>query len=224
MLLYVFAALTFAGWLKRRYCVRTGYTRKVFHFAIFFTVAAIQVKMGLRTVCLFGAMTTLVIAYAIVRGAGNLHFEAIAREKDAPYRTHYIIVPYLATLLGGLTTSIFLPGASLYGFLVTGVGDAIGEPVGTRFGRHPYRVPSMRGVVCTRTLEGSAAVFLVSIAAAFVAANVLNGGDSRIISLAGLVLVIGLASALCEAVSPHGWDNFTLQVAPAAIAYTFQSM
>lgn len=224
MLLYVFAALTFAGWLKRRYCVRTGYTRKVFHFAIFFTVAAIQIKMGLCTVCLFGAMTTLVITYAIVRGAGNFHYEAIAREKDAPYRTHYIIVPYLATLLGGLTTSIFLPGASLYGFLVTGVGDAIGEPVGTRFGRHPYRVPSMRGVVCTRTLEGSAAVFLVSIAAAFVAANVLNGGDSRIISLAGLVLAIGLASALCEAVSPHGWDNFTLQVVPAAIAYTFQSM
>lgn len=224
MLAWAFAALTLAGWLKREYTVRTGYTRKVFHFAIFFTVAALQATMGLRAVCLFGAMASLVIAYAIARGGGNFHYEAIAREKDAPYRTHYIIVPYLATLLGGLTTSIFLPGASLYGFLVTGIGDAIGEPVGTRFGRHPYRVPSMRGVVCTRTLEGSAAVFVVSTAAAFGAAIMLGRGDNSLGVLACLALVIGLASALCEAVSPHGWDNFTLQVVPAAIAYTIQSM
>ena len=223
MVLWAFAALTFAGWLKRTHTVRTGYTRKVFHFAIFFTVAALQATLGLRTVCLFGAMTTLVIAYALTRGAGNLHYEAIAREKDAPYRTHYIIVPYLATLLGGITTSVFFPGASRFGFLVTGIGDAIGEPVGTRFGRHPYRVPSMRGIVCTRTLEGSAAVFVVSTVAALVAAYLLNGAYG-FASLASLALIVGLASALCEAVSPHGWDNFTLQVVPAAIAYAFQSM
>jgi len=38
-----------------------------------------------------------------------------------------------------------------------GWGDAVGEPVGTRFGRHPYRVPSLAGVPATRTLEGSLA-------------------------------------------------------------------
>ncbi|NUM56802.1 MAG: hypothetical protein HUU46_24500 [Candidatus Hydrogenedentes bacterium] len=217
MLFWAFAALTLAGWLKRRVAMRTGYTRKVFHFAIFFTVAALQATLGLRAVCLFGAMTTVVVAYALMRGEGNLHYEAIAREKDAPYRTHYIVVPYIATLLGGLTTSMFFTGYTLYGFLVTGVGDAIGEPVGTRFGKHPYRVPSMRGVTCTRSLEGSAAVFAVSTLAALLAAS-LNGSELSMAGVAGLCLLIGLASALCEAVSPHGWDNFTLQVVPAAIA------
>jgi phytol kinase len=219
MLFWAFVALTFAGWLKRRHGVRTGYTRKAFHFAVFFTVAALQAFAGLRHVCLFGAMASTVIAYAVLRGEGNFHYEAIAREKDAPYRTHYIIVPYLATLLGGLATSVFLGSVSIFGFLVTGIGDAIGEPVGTRFGRHPYRVPSMRGVVCTRTLEGSAAVFVVSTLAALVASIALAGITQPIGPLVGLAFAIGLASALCEAASPHGWDNFTLQVVPAAIAY-----
>jgi hypothetical protein len=34
-------------------------------------------------------------------------YEAMAHEKDEPKHTHYIIVPYLATLLGGLTSNIF---------------------------------------------------------------------------------------------------------------------
>lgn len=219
MLLWAFAALTLAGWLKRHYALRTGYTRKVFHFAIFFTVAALQAALGLRAVCLFGAMTTAVIAYALLRGEGNIHYEAIAREKDAPYRTHYIVVPYLATLLGGLATSIIFSGHSLYGFLVTGVGDAIGEPVGTRFGKHPYRVLSMRGVTCTRTLEGSAAVFAVSTLAAIIASLVRSGGVQSPAFVIAVCILIGLTSALCEAVSPHGWDNFTLQVVPAAVAF-----
>lgn len=219
MLLWAFAALTFAAWLKRGCALRTGYTRKVFHFAIFFTVAALQASVGLRAVCLFGAMTTVVIAYALARGDGSLHYEAIAREKDAPHRMHYIVVPYIATLMGGVVTSICFGNASLYGFLVTGIGDAIGEPVGTRFGKHTYRVPAMRGVTCTRSVEGSLAVLLVSTLAAFGAAFAIHGPSIPIASAFGIALLIGLASALCEAVSPHGWDNFSLLVVPAAIAY-----
>jgi len=224
MLAWAFAALTLAGWLKRRYALRTGYSRKLFHFAVFFTVAALQVTVGLRAVCLFGAMTTLVIAYAVVRGEGDLHYEAVAREKDAPHRTHFIVVPYIATLLGGVTASIVFGGAALYGFLVTGVGDAIGEPVGVRFGRHPYRVPSMRGVTCTRTLEGSAAVFAVSVLAAFAAGAALGGLPQSPFAAIGLAVAVGLASAVCEAVSPHGWDNFTLQVVPPAVVYVFHAI
>lgn len=219
MLLWAFAALTLAAWLKSKHNLRTGYTRKIFHFAIFFTVAALQATAGMRAVCLFGAMTSLVIAFAIVRGDGAFHYEAIAREKDAPYRTHYIIVPYIATLLGGLASSILFGPAALLGFLVTGVGDAIGEPVGTRFGKHPYRVPSMRGVVCTRTLEGSSAVFVVSTGAALIAAYALHGMALPVAYGIGLAFLIGALSALCEAVSPHGWDNFTLQFVPASVGY-----
>ncbi len=100
-------------------------------------------------------------------------------------------------------------------------GDAVGEPVATRFGKHPYRVPAMRGVVCTRTLEGSAAVFVVSTLAALVAVLTLHAASLTLLPVIGISIVIGIASALCEAISPHGWDNFTLQVVPAALAYAF---
>ena len=64
--------LTFAGWLKRRWAVRTGYTRKVFHFLIFFSVAGMHAVAGSRFVCLFGVATSLVVFYAVLRGNGHL--------------------------------------------------------------------------------------------------------------------------------------------------------
>jgi dolichol kinase len=105
---------------------------------------------------------------------------------------------------------------ALVGYLVTGWGDAVGEPVGRGLGRHRYRVPTLLGVACTRTLEGSAAVGL----AAFLAAAI------ALVAAFGLPLsaaltraaAIGLATVAVEAFSPHGLDNFTTMVAAAALA------
>lgn len=210
---WAFTCLAFAGGLKRR-GVRTGYTRKVFHFLIFTTVAALHAWQGTRAVCLFGAMTSLAVFFAVWRGGGNLLYEAMAREKDEPHRTHFILVPYFTTLFGGLVANMLFGPAAIAGYLVAGLGDAIGEPVGTRFGRHPYRVPSRRAVPATRTLEGSAAVFIASFIALLLASTLL-GAD-----IAGTwprLLAIAFASAVAEAVSPHGWDNATMQLVPAAL-------
>lgn len=217
-LLWAFGWLTLAGYLKRHRRWPTGYTRKVFHFGIFFTAGVLQATSGTRAVCLFGAMTTVVIAFALLRGAGDLLYEAIAREKDAPHRTHYIVVPYLATLIGGVLSTIWFGPAALAGFLVTGVGDAIGEPVGTRYGQHTYRVPALRGVSCTRSWEGSSAVFAVSVLAVF-ASLLLLGHDPGFVRTALLAVGIGFVSAICEALSPHGWDNATMQIVPSWLVY-----
>jgi phytol kinase len=88
------------------------------------------------------------------------------------------------------------------------------------FGRHHYRVPSRSSVPATRTLEGSAAVFMMSALALLLAAVV-----SPQINLAApgvpTVIVIAAASALVEAVSPHGWDNATMQIVPTALAWVW---
>ena len=214
-LAWSFVALGLAGRLKRS-GVRTGYTRKIFHFLIFGTVAALEWRLGTAAVCLFGATCTVAVFTALWRGPGSLLYEAIAREKDAPHRTHFVLVPYLATLIGGLGASILFGPVAVAGYLVTGLGDAIGEPVGTMFGRHPYRVPSRGSVPATRTLEGSAAVFLMSVAALLVAAAV---SPAIAVSGARPVAVVGIAAvcALVEAVSPHGWDNLTLQIVPTLL-------
>ena len=161
-LLWAAFCLHLAGRMKALHGWKTGYTRKLFHFLIFGTVVAAHRIWGLPGVCLFGGMTTLVLAFALWRGAGHPWYEALAREKDAPRRTHYVVVPYAATLLGGLAANIFFPDTAVFGYLVTGLGDAVAEPVGTRFGRRLYRVPAMTGVHAVRSLEGSAAVFLAS--------------------------------------------------------------
>jgi phytol kinase len=214
-----FAALWLAGWLQRR-GARTGYTRKVFHFLIFTTVAVLEWRLGTPAVCLFGAACTVAVFTAIWLGPGSLLYEAIARPKDVPHRTLFVVVPYLATLMGGLASNLMFGPVAVAGYLATGLGDAIGEPVGTMFGRHAYRVRSLSSVPATRSLEGSAAVFLMSAVALLLAAALSPQITLTELGLAK-VLAIAAASAAVEAVSPHGWDNLTMQIIPSALAWAW---
>jgi len=209
--------LSIAAYLKSKRHLKTGYTRKTFHVLTFLTAAALQQTAGLPLVCLFGAMTTLVLAYALLRGAGHPLYEAIAREKDEPHRTYYIIVPYLATLAGGVAGNLWFGPASLIGYLVGGLGDAAGEPVGTRWGKRRYTVPTLSAVKTTRTIEGSIGVFVASIVAVTAGMLLAPGFSFKPSSLLAIP-AIALACALLEAVSPHGWDNATMQLGPAFLA------
>ncbi len=216
-ILWSLGCLALAGHLKQSRGWPTGYTRKVFHFLIFFSAALARWAGGTPALCLLGAACSLAIFYALWRGSGDLLYEAMARERDAPHRTYYILAPYVATLVGGLASSILFGSAAIVGFLVTGVGDAVGEPVGTRFGWHPYRVPSL-ATRATRTWEGSAAVFVGSVAAVAAAVALSPQWQFEAGSLV-LIALIGLAAAGLEAVSPHGWDNAVLQIAPSGLAW-----
>lgn len=218
--LWAYTCLLFSGYLKRHKGLRTGYTRKTFHFLIFMTVALLHSLWGTPAVCLFGGVTTLVVFYAVFRGTGNILYEAMAREKDEPHRTYFIVVPYFATLIGGLASNILFGRLALFGYLVAGLGDAIGEPAGVMFGRHTYRVPSFGNVQATRSYEGSAAVFTVSCLAITLAAFSMN-----LCTLTPFIFIvialIALACALVEAISPHGWDNATMQILPSWLAVVF---
>lgn len=213
-LLWAYGCLLLSGYLKQYWGLKTGYTRKIFHFLIFTSVTVIHAIWGIRMVCLFGVATSLVIFYAVLRGDGNLLYEAIARERDAPHRTYYILAPYCATFIGGVTSNVFFGETALVGYLVAGLGDAIGEPVGTRFGKHTYRVPSFKGVPSIRSYEGSCAVFLMSMGAIVVAFSLsphLQYEGNALLLIPGLALF----STVLEAISPHGWDNALMQIVPS---------
>ena len=140
----------------------------------------------------------------------------MAREKDAPHKTYYIVAPYLATLIGGLASNILCGGFAVFGYLVAGMGDAVGEPVGTRFGKHTYTVPSFRKVIAFRSYEGSTAVFAVcmlAIALGYILLNIPLDASGRIL----IVVLVAFVCAVAEAVSPHGWDNATMQIVPSLI-------
>jgi phytol kinase len=215
---FAFFALFIAGWLKKNNHWRTGYSRKLFHFIIFFSASAIQLKYALGGLFVFGWGVSAVLIYAILRGKNNILYEAIAREKDEPKQTYFIIIPYFATLFGGLASNYFFPPiCAMAGYLVTGLADAIAEPIGTKWGKHKYKVPSLSAVVSYRSFEGSLAVFMASVSCIFLSTFLANkmGIDFVILKIVFIALIL----TILEAVSPHGWDNFTTQFGGALLFY-----
>ena len=70
---------------------------------------------------------------------------------------------YLATFAGGVLSNIFFGQYAIIGYAVTGIADAIAEPIGTRFGKHTYPVFSFdKNKISIRSVEGSTAVFLAT--------------------------------------------------------------
>ena len=204
-----------AGEVKRRWQWRTGYTRKLIHLATFLSACLVQHLAGPDAVYVFGTGASLVLGFAVWRGDGHPIYEAMARDSDTPYRTRFILIPYATTVLGGMVATVGFGQWAILGYLVGGLGDAVGEPIGVRFGRHRYRVPCF-WVQATRSLEGSAAVLLVSLAGLLVGCRLLG------IPVHGETLAVcaGIAAlaALAEACSPHGWDNLTMQIIPVWLA------
>ena len=103
------------------------------------------------------------------------------------------------------------------GYLVTGLADAIAEPIGTKWGKHKYKVPSLSAVVSYRSFEGSLAVFMASVSCIFLSTLFADkmGIDFVILKIVFIALVL----TFVEAISPHGWDNFTTQFGGALLFY-----
>lgn len=213
---YTLGAATLAGWLRTRKGMRAPYTRKVFHFVIISAAAVVQLVWGLHGTVVFGAVVAAAVLFAVLKGDGFPFYEAMARPTDEPHRTLFIVVPLITTALGGILGNVFFSPFAPVGYMVTGWGDAVGEPVGTRWGRHRYQVPSLAGVKATRSLEGSGAVFFVGTAAA--AAVLLWMGFPPIEAMR-TGLACGAAGAAVEAFSSHGLDNLTVQVTAAWVAW-----
>jgi len=212
-LVWAYACLSFAAHLKTEMRVRTGYTRKLFHVLIFTSAVLVQAVGGFWAVCVFGAMVSLVVGYAVFRGRGNRFYEALARHQDGPNRTYYVVIPYFATLIGGMTSALFFGPLAVMGYLVGGLGDAAGEPAGLRWGRHPYRARKSDA----KTYEGSLAVLLASVVALSIGVAISPQLHFDLRSLLALP-VIAVICTLVEAFSPRGWDNVPMQIVPTLLA------
>jgi len=210
---WAYSCLHFAAHLKSKARLRTAYTRKLFHVLIFTSAAFVQALGGFWAVCVFGMMVSLVVGLAVVRGRGHKLYEALAREQDRPNRTYYIVIPYFATLIGGMTSNIFFGPLAMLGYLVGGLGDAAGEPAGVKWGRHRY-ASSAAG---SKTFEGSLAVLAASVIALSIGVAISPQLHFDLQSLIALP-VIATVCTLVEAFSPRGWDNVPMQIVPTVLA------
>jgi len=187
----------------------------VFHVLIFVSAVVVQAFGGFVAVCVFGMMVSVVVGLAVLRGPDDRLYEALAREQDGPYRTYYIVVPYFATLIGGLASNIFFGPLAVVGYLVGGLGDAAGEPVGTRWGRHRYFSSGGKAMVA-KTFEGSFAVLAASVVGLLI--SVAIRPELHFDLRAAIALpVIAIVCTLVEAFSPRGWDNVPMQFVPTVL-------
>lgn len=196
--------------------VRTGDTRKVFHFTIFTSAGLLRLSGPIGGVVAFGCVVAAGVVAAVLRGDGDPLFEALARPTDAPRRRLHVVVPLCATAVGGVCAHWVGGGAAAAAYLVGGWGDAVGEPVGIRWGRRRYRVPSLGGVPAHRSVEGTAAVLLASWAGAWLG---LAASGAPAPALAALAVAV--VSPAVETATPHGLDNLTVMLAAAGMAALF---
>lgn len=219
VILLAIIAAYLAGWMKVKKNVRTPYTRKTFHFIIFSAAGVIQYFYGLHAVSLMGMIVSLIVLMGVVAGEKLWLYRALARETDSPHEKKFILVPLVATALGGILSNIFFPVTAYIGYFVGGWGDAVGEPVGTKWGKHRYTVPTLFGVKATRSIEGSLAVMLVSILISFVC--LINIPTFSMTDVLVASLTCGVAAACVEAISSHGLDNLTIQLCASGILSLF---
>jgi phytol kinase len=206
----VFAVAYLAGWLKLEQGIKVGYTRKLFHFAVFSTAGVMMWYSGYGAVLYLGGISLIYILIACRKGSGHVLYEGIARDDDAPNRTFYVLVPFFATALGGMVSVYFFGVLAVVGFFVAGWGDAAGEPVGARFGAHGVSLPFFGNTRFSRTLEGSAAIFMVSFIATLVALWL--AVDWELFKMLLVALPVAITAMFVEFFSPHGTDNFSVQV------------
>ena len=216
LFLYTWFSFWFASFLKVKKNLKTAYTRKVFHVMIFLMAGILQIVIGLSGVVLFGIIVVLFVLFAVYKGNGFPFYEALARPKDEPRRSVFVVLPLLTTALGGVLANVFFYPFALVGYFVCGCGDAVGEPIGAKWGKHEYKVPSVLGVKVTRSIEGSVGVLTVGFLVAFL--TLLFSSYGLWISLY-VGFACGLGGALVEAVSTHGFDNLTIQIIVSGIAY-----
>ncbi len=216
LIIYTWICSLIASYLKVKKNLKTAYTRKVFHFMIFTMAGILQISVGLSGVVLFGIIVVLFVLFAVFKGDNYPFYEALARPKDAPKRSAFIVLPLATTALGGVLANVMFYPFAFIGYFVCGCGDAVGEPIGAKWGKHEYRVPSVFGVKVTRSIEGSLGVLLVGFIAAFLA--LLLSSYSFWTSLS-VGFACGLGGMLIEAVSTHGFDNLTIQVIVSGIAF-----
>lgn len=206
-----------AGWTAavcRRRGFRAGDTRKLFHFCVFNAAAILRWQSDAGALLVFGSAVAAGVFVVTWRGPGNGLFEALARPSDAPRQRLHVIIPLMCTAMGGVLAQLIAGRLAIVAYLIGGWGDAVGEPIGIRWGRHRYHVTSLGGVPATRSLEGSFAVFVAStLAASF---GLLLTGQAGM-GLIAVALILGITTTIVEAVSPHGLDNLTILVASAAI-------
>ena len=196
---------------------RVNYTRKINHFALMVIPFAIGPFLPYEPSWI--TITTTLVVFLIttslfaepIRGRFSMvqtAFSSVDRPEDRPHTLLWILTQAIAAYAVLVVLFLTFAKLDLHDFiiiplLVNGIGDGLAEPIGVRFGRHRYRVPSLAsGRHYTRSLEGSACVVVMSIVTVM-----LLHQQMTLPQFALMMIVIPVGLTVAEAFSPHSWDS-----------------
>lgn len=206
-----------------------GYTRKILAVTLYATpfVTGYWWSAGLTwwTITLAAGINLLCVGLLSERFRSRstvlaTAFAAIDRPEDRPFTLIWLITAIAATwavvMLWHATLPMH-PAFLMIAFFVSGIGDALAEPVGLRFGRHTYTVRALGTArLYTRSLEGSACVFLSAVvglvlAHQFAGKFLLGVSFASVFPVTGqfalTLVLVPLFATIAEARSPHTWDQ-----------------
>jgi phytol kinase len=130
-----------------------------------------------------------------------------------------VLFPAAVVLLLGLWWDPQVRVVAVIGVLCLALGDSAAAVAGRRWGRRPWAkfVPALHRLVGTKTVEGSVA--LVAACFLITASAFMLGAEWNVLKSAGAGIVVALAGALTEAVTPGRLDNLSVPLAAALAAW-----
>lgn len=197
--------------------LRVNYARKLVQFILFFLPIILASRHAARPPAWAMALDGLLYLVCIASFARPLRsrssvlataFASIDRPEDRPFTLLWLFTQAVATYLVSVLMVVWLGHHGprelvLISVLVVGIGDGLAEPVGIRFGKRKYNVKALfTDRTYTRSLEGSACVFLSGVLAVALLRHYFTD-QQFLLSMA----VIPLAMTLAEALAPHTWDG-----------------
>ena len=197
--------------------VKVNYARKINHFAIFFTPMLLKnffpyERTGITLLLgsIFMLLSLLIFINPIRQRVSILAtmFLSFDRPEDRPHTLLWLTTQFMASYVVLAIVVFYLAKYNavelLYiPILINGIGDGLAEPVGIRFGKHHYQTRALFSrKKYTRSLEGSACVFITSILVVYYSHYPFTD-----LQFVVAITAIPILMTLAEAFSPHTWDS-----------------
>lgn len=220
VLTYLFLSTFFLGnissYLKIKFLINSGYTRKINHIGIMLISAPLIAFLPdhILKPTLFVSSILLTVIYIIAAVSKKKLIHGIIfgslRDRDNPNSKFFFFLPFLTFNIAiALSTTIFPFNIIRVAFFTVAIADGLAEPIGLFFGKNnTYKVKDFIWKrYNTKSIAGSFLVFFASflICLGFFLIEGVSFFNSVIISIA-----YGIWIAVVEALSPRGFDNMLL--------------
>ena len=208
------------GYLVEKHNWVVGYTRKILALTIYATQFVLDYfsNYGMTGVSVVMTVATTFVCISLMslpfRSRNKFlatAFAAIDRPNDQPLTLAWLSTSIIATWCVIIVWYAWMgPESWPYIFValfISGVGDALAEPIGIKFGRNKYNVRAIwTDKIYTRSIEGSICVFLSGVVAVTIAGQLYYSFAYSAQFLWSLMLM-PIVATIAEAKSPHTWDQ-----------------